>query len=74
MECLATFETTHMALMFEKTCRAGGLNVKIVPVPREISASCGLACSYPCESEELIRFIAAEKKIDVQDYHKMQSI
>ena len=48
MECLATFDTTHMALFFEKACRASGLDVKIIPVPRQISASCGLACSYPC--------------------------
>ena len=33
MECLATFDTTHMALFFEKACRAEGLSVKIVPVP-----------------------------------------
>ena len=43
MECIATFDTTHMALYFEKACRAEGLSVKIVPVPRSISASCGLA-------------------------------
>lgn len=33
MECIATFDTTHMALFFEKSCRSVGLKVKIVPVP-----------------------------------------
>ena len=60
-----------MALLFEKSCRAEGLNVKIVPVPRLISSSCGLACSYPCESEELVRSIAGAKKIDVQSYNRL---
>ena len=71
MDCIATFDTTHMALFFEKSCRSVGLKVKIVPVPREISSSCGLACSYPCEDEEKIRSIAAEKAIEVSDYHRL---
>lgn len=71
MECLVTFETTHMALLFEKSCRARGLNVKIVPVPRQISASCGLACSYPCGSETEVKSVAAEKQIDVSGYHRL---
>lgn len=70
MECIATFETTHMALLFEKSCRADGLPVKIIPVPRQISASCGLACSYPCESEERIKDVAAAKRIEVEGYHR----
>ena len=71
MDCIATFDTTHMALFFEKSCRSIGLKVKIVPVPREISSSCGLACSYPCEDEEKIRSIAAEKAIEVSDNHRL---
>lgn len=71
MDCIATFDTTHMALFFEKSCRSVGLKVKIVPVPREISSSCGLACSYPCEDEEKVRSIAAEIAIEVSDYHRL---
>ncbi|MCD7877835.1 MAG: DUF3343 domain-containing protein, partial [Cloacibacillus porcorum] len=73
MECLATFDTTHMALFFEKACRAEGLSVKIVPVPRQISASCGLACSYPCGELEHIKNIVGDKEIEVAEYHKLAS-
>jgi len=71
MECIATFDTTHMALFFEKTRRSLGIKVKIIPVPRELSSSCGLACSYPCEDEERIKDIAAEKDIEVFEYHRL---
>ncbi|NLX84083.1 MAG: DUF3343 domain-containing protein [Synergistaceae bacterium] len=71
MECMATFDTVHMALFFEKSCRSVGLKVKIVPVPREISSSCGFACSYPCEEEENIKSIANEKEIEVSNYHRL---
>lgn len=71
MECLVTFDTTHMALRFEKTCRQADLAVRIVPVPRELSASCGLACRYPCEAEEAVRRLVEEEKIEVLRYHRI---
>ncbi|MCE5201274.1 MAG: DUF3343 domain-containing protein [Synergistaceae bacterium] len=71
MECLATFDTTHMALFFEKSCRSAGLDVRIIPVPRQLSASCGLACSYPCDKEEMVRAIVLKKGIEVTDYHRL---
>ncbi|MEG1912222.1 MAG: DUF3343 domain-containing protein [Cloacibacillus sp.] len=74
MECLATFDTTHMALFFEKACRAAGLSVKIVPVPRQLSASCGLACGYPCGDLEKVKAVAEEKGIEVAEYHEVESL
>lgn len=71
MECLATFETTHMALLFEKACRGIGLPARIVPVPRLISASCGLACTYPCESEDSVKRLCAEKNIETAGFHQV---
>ncbi len=71
MECLATFDTTHMALLFEKACRSRGLAARIVPVPRELSASCGLACTYPCESEATVEEICREKKVEVAGFHHL---
>jgi len=71
MKCIATFNVTSMAIMFERACRKQGLTVKIVPVPRQLSASCGLACSYNCEDEENIRTICGAKNIDVEEYHHL---
>jgi len=71
MECIATFDTTHMALFFERSCRGAGLDVRIIPVPRALSSSCGLACSYPCADDETVRSIAAQNGIEVSDYHRI---
>lgn len=71
MDCIATFETTHMAITFEKNCRKAGLAVKIVPIPREFSASCGLACRFPCSDMENIKKICAEKNISVNAFHSL---
>lgn len=72
MKCLATFDTTHMALSFEKSCRKAGFAVKIIPVPRSVSASCGFACSYACDDEHEIKKIVEEQDIEVSAYHKIE--
>lgn len=74
MKCLATFDTTHMALSFEKSCRKAGYNVKIIPVPRSISVSCGFACSYDCDDVNKIKSIVKGNSIEVAEYHIMKDI
>ena len=69
--CLATFKTTSMALMFERACREAGFAARIAPVPRRLSASCGLACEFPCEDREKVEALAAGRRIDVAGYHEM---
>lgn len=71
MKCLATFDVTTMALMFEKRCRSAGFDVRVVPVPRQISASCGLACSYPCGSEDEIMRLCKKNGIEISGTHHM---
>ena len=72
MQCLVTFETAYMALKFEKTCRNAGHTVRVVPVPRSLSSSCGFACRFPCESEDEIRKLAQAADIEVAGYHKTE--
>lgn len=69
MDCIATFDTTHMAILFEKSCKKDGLSVKIVPVPREISASCGLACRFSLRDESRVRELVSENSIEVLQYY-----
>ena len=43
-----TFHTTTEAMAMEKTCKDAGAEGRIIPVPRAISAGCGLAwCAKP---------------------------
>lgn len=73
MRCLATFDVTSMAIMFERICRKKNLDVKVVPVPRVLSSSCGLACEYPCGEEDLIKSICSEREIEVIDWHHIEN-
>jgi hypothetical protein len=38
-----TFRTTTEAMTMEKQCNANGIPGRLIPVPREITAGCGLA-------------------------------
>ena len=46
MEYLATFFTSYGALAYERYCLLQGISCKIQPVPRELSASCGIAVRF----------------------------
>ena len=43
---VATFYSTSQALRFEKSMLQQALSVKMIPVPRIISSSCGLAARF----------------------------
>lgn len=74
LSCLATFKTTSMALLFERTCREAGIGARIAPVPRKLSSSCGLACEFPCEDRAKAEALAAERKITVASVHDLEQL
>ena len=43
---IVTFETTHHALRFEKTLKGKGISLTLLPVPRRLSSSCGIAARF----------------------------
>ena len=43
MKYLVLFESTHRVIRAERVLEAGRVPYRIVPVPKEISAECGMA-------------------------------
>lgn len=58
-----TFYTTAEAMALEKFCKAQELPGRLIPVPRQIHAGCGLAWSAPAEEELHIRSILTENGV-----------
>lgn len=48
---IVTFPTTSAAMAAEQFCLARGIPGRLIPVPREITAGCGLAWKAPPEAE-----------------------
>lgn len=46
MKFLATFYTHFGAMRFDRYCRDAGIPAKKAPVPRELSASCGVCVFF----------------------------
>ena len=56
--CVVTFPTTTAAMEMEAACRTAELPGRLIPVPRSITAGCGICWAAPPESraalEELV--------------------
>lgn len=51
---LLTFENTHKAISCEKVLQNQGFPVRIIPVPTELSAGCGLSVRFDGENYSLV--------------------
>ena len=49
-----TFATTTQAMAVEKYCMDNGLPGRIIPVPREITAGCGLSWKAAPEDQQIL--------------------
>lgn len=47
--CVVTFQSVSHALRFEKLFMSLGKELKLIPVPRVISSSCGIAARLPTD-------------------------
>ena len=64
---IIAFHSTHDALAFEETCHDRGAEGRLIPLPKEISAGCGLAwCAQP-DAEESLTGILAQAGIIPQE-------
>ncbi len=56
-----TFDSTQQAMRCEKEMKAEGFAVRIIPTPREITASCGLSLRFEKQDQAVI-----QEKVDRQ--------
>ena len=55
---LVTFETTTSAMAFEEEAKKAGLNGRLIPVPKQITAGCGLSYCAPVREKDRTRQLA----------------
>ncbi len=60
---VVTFDTTAAAMAAERFCLDHGLPGRMIPVPREIAAGCGLAWKAPQSAEEQVKTALKEAGI-----------
>lgn len=72
MDYLLTFHTQLDAVIARKTLTAKNINVKLSPVPRSLSSSCGTCAKVYNASREILLGIDMEElfRIDGDEYIK----
>ena len=71
MKLVATFHTTSAAIAMEKLCGERGLPGRLIPVPRELTADCGMAWCAPPEAAEALRALAEEQGLECEGWHQL---
>lgn len=64
-KCVVTFRTTTGAMAMERACKAAGVPGRLIPVPRTITAGCGMCWAAPPEARELVEELVMEQHLDV---------
>lgn len=70
LKLVIAFHTTADAMAMEKICKETGTPGRLIPVPRVISAGCGLAWCTELENREQITAILLEAGIEEEDLHE----
>lgn len=68
---IVTFHTTAGAIEMERLCKEANLPGRIIPVPRELSAGCGLAWCAPESEKERLNGILAERNLEWEEIAHM---
>ena len=70
LKLVVTFHTTADAMAMEKACKEHHVPGRIIPVPRVISAGCGLAWCAELNEREQISDIMKQIGIQEEDMHE----
>lgn len=70
LKLVVTFHTTADAMAMEKACKKQNAPGRLIPVPRAISAGCGLAWCAGLENRKLLIQLMNHMDIEEQDIHE----
>ena len=70
LRLVVTFHTTADAMAMEKACKEYQVPGRIIPVPRAISAGCGLSWCAALEEREQIVEMMRKAGIEEEEMHE----
>ena len=68
---VVTFHTTAAAIGMEKLCAARGLAGRLNPVPRALTADCGMAWRAEIDKRTALEALAAGEGLEVEGFYEM---
>lgn len=70
LKLVVTFHTTADAMAMEKACKEYNVPGRLIPVPRLISAGCGLAWCAGLEDRETVKDVLEKVGINEEEMHE----
>lgn len=70
LKLVVTFHTTADAMAMEKACKEQGADGRLIPVPRSISAGCGLSWCAGLEHREALKKVMQSVGIEEEEMHE----
>lgn len=71
---VVAFHTTTAAMAFETYCGAHQVPGRLIPIPREITAGCGLAWSAPPDARPALEQAAAALNVAIDGYYELMLV
>ena len=68
---VVTFATTTGAMAMERACRTAGLPGRLIPVPRELTADCGMAWCAPTDAAPQLRALADAQALEYEGWQEL---
>ena len=65
------FHTIHDLLKLERELKSRGVEVKPVPVPRELSSDCGSALRFRTGDAEAVRTAVEASSVEIEGIHEL---
>ncbi len=66
---IVLFHTTSSALRAEQVLKKGGVGIKLVAAPRDLSSDCNIAIRFGGEDTERVRQLLLEARVEVAGIH-----
>lgn len=70
LKLVITFHTTADAMAMEKACKLHDAPGRLIPVPRSISAGCGLAWCADPDCRESLKALMDQVGVKEEDMHE----
>jgi hypothetical protein len=70
-DCIMTFKSVSYSIKFEKKMKECGMKVRLIPVPRSISSSCGMCGKFDCSQRDEIVRICNEGKVKFEGIYEL---
>ena len=66
LKLILTFYTTADAMACEDVCKKSGIAGRLIPVPRQLSAGCGMAWKSDIQDKKAVLQLLADEAVELE--------